>query len=133
MMKAIGVITAFLVALVVVGYIFITSGGKPISADLSTIGQGKPTLVLAYENFSPTGGDALNQLRKVRGDFDSRLDFAVADLGTPSGRAFAKKHQLFDGLAVFLAKDGQPLGVTRISADEQALREILESRLAAAD
>ncbi|MFK7891002.1 MAG: hypothetical protein AB8B63_09340 [Granulosicoccus sp.] len=133
MMKVIGVIAACFAALVVVGYILIGSGGKPISADLSTIGQGRPTLVLAYENFSPTGGDALNQLRKVRSDFDARLDFAVADLGTPSGRAFADKHQLFNGLAVFLAKDGQPLGTTQIAADEQTLRKMLESKLVAAD
>lgn len=133
MMKVIGVIAACFVALAAASYIFLSSGGKPISTDLSTIGQGRPTLVLAYENYSPTGGDALNQLRKVRSDFDSRLDFAVADLGTPQGRAFADEHQLFDGLAVFLANDGQPLGTTRIAADEQALRNMLELKLAATD
>ena len=133
MMKANAVTAASLVVLVAAGYFFISSGGKPISTDLSTIGQGKPILVLAYENYSPTGGDALNQLRKVRSDFDTRLDFAVADLGTPLGRAFADKYRLFDGLAVFLTKNGQPRGTIRIAADEQDLRKILESKLATAD
>ena len=129
MMKAIGVTAASLVALAAAGYLFISSGGKPISTDLSTIGQGKPTLVLAYENYSPTGGDALNRLRKVRSDFDTRLDFAVADIGTPLGRAFADKYRLFDGLAVFLTKNGQANGTTRIATDERELREYIESML----
>lgn len=129
MVKAIRVTAVSLIALAVLGYSLLMGGGKPLSTDLSIVGQGKPALVLAYENYSPTGGEALNRLRKVRSDFDSRLDFAVADLGTPQGRAFAERFQLGDGLAVFLKQDGQPLTVTRIVADEQALRSLLESTL----
>ena len=121
------------VALVALGYLLTMGVGKPISTDLSVIGQGKPALVLAYENFSPTGGDALNRLRQVRSDYDSRLDFLVADLGTPQGRAFANRYQLVNGQAVFLKQDGQPLRVTSIPADERELRSRLESRLAAVE
>jgi hypothetical protein len=84
-----------------------------------------------YENFSPVGGEALNRLRQVRSDFDSRLDFVVADLGTPRGQAFASRHRIGDGQAVFLKQDGQPLGVTSIPADLQELRSRLEAKLAA--
>lgn len=122
-----------LVALVALGYLLTTGVGKPISTDLSVIGQGKPALVLAYENFSPAGGDALNRLRKVRSDYGSRLDFVVADMGTPQGRAFANRYQLVDGQAVFLKQDGQPLRVTSIPADERELRSRLESKLAAVE
>ena len=130
MTKRIAVIAASLVALVALGYLLTMGVGKPISTDLSVIGKGKPVLVLAYENFSPTGGDALNRLRQVRSDYDSRLDFVVADLGTPQGRAFASRYQLVDGQAVFLRQDGQPLRVTSIPADERELRSRLESVLA---
>jgi hypothetical protein len=133
MVKTIAVTAAFLVALVVLGYLLTMGVGKPISTDLSVIGQGKPVLVLAYENFSPTGGDALNRLRQVRSDYDSRLDFVVVDLGTPQGRAFANRYQLVDGQAVFLKQDGQPLQVTSIPADERELRSHLESKLAAVE
>jgi len=133
MVKAITLITTSLVAVIVVGYVIILSTGKPISTDLSVIGQGKPALVLAYENYSPAGGNALNRLRKVRSKFDSRLEFAVADLGTPQGRAFAKRHQLVDGQALFLTQDGQPLMITGIAADEQELLVHLESKLAAVE
>ncbi|MFT6712238.1 MAG: hypothetical protein ACJATO_002627, partial [Arenicella sp.] len=115
------------------GYFLTMSGGKPIGSDLSVIGQGKPVLVLAYENYSPTGGDALNRLRRISSDYDSQLDFVVADLGTPDGRAFANRHQLFDGQAVLLKSNGQPLGGMSIPADEKELRSRLESKLAAVE
>ena len=133
MLKKIVVITSCLLVLVVLGYFLTMSGGKPISTDLSVIGQGKPVLVLAYENYSPAGGEALNRLRKVRSDFDLRLDFVVADMGTPHGRSFASRHKLFDGQAVFLKQNGEPLQVTNIPADEQELRRRLESKLAAVE
>ena len=131
MFKTITVTTVSLAALIVLGYLLMMGIGKPISTDLSVIGQGKPVLVLAYENYSPAGGDALNRLREVRSDYDSRLDFVVVDLGTPQGRAFANRYQLADGQAVFLKRDGQPLEVTNIPADERELRSRLESSLAA--
>ena len=133
MVRIIAITTASLVALVVLGYFLTMGGGKPIGSDLSVIGQGKPVLVLAYENYSPIGGDALNRLRQVRSDYDSRLDFVVADLGTPDGRAFANRHQLADGQAVVLKPDAKPLWVTSIPADEQELRSELESKLAAVE
>ena len=133
MVKTITVIAAFLVALLALGYVMIIGVGKPISTDLSVIGQGKPVLVLAYDNFSPAGGDALNRLRNVRDDYDSRLNFVVADLGTPQGSTFANRHQLVDGQAVFLMKDGQPLRVISIPADDIKLRSRLDSMLSTND
>lgn len=131
MVKTISVTVVSLVALVLLGY-FLTMGvGKPISTDLSVIGKGKPVLVLAYKNYSPIGGDALNRLRQVSSDYSSQLDFVVVDLGTPQGRAFANRYQLAEGQAVFLKKDGQPLRVISIPLNEQELRRRLESNLAA--
>ena len=133
MVKTIAVTAASLMALVALGYLLTMGIGKPIGTDLSVIGQGKPVLVLAYVNFSPNGGEALNRLRQVRSVYDSRLDFVVADLGTPQGRAFASRYQLINGQAVFLKPDGQPLRITSIPADERELRSRLESNLAAVE
>lgn len=104
--------------------------GRPVHTDLSVVGQGRPALVLAYENFSPAGADALERLRAVRADYDERMEFVVADLGTPEGRAFATRHNLRNGTAVFLAPGGQPVRVTAIPADERRLREQLDLKLA---
>ena len=104
--------------------------GRPVSTDLSVIGKGKPTLVLAYANYSPTGGDALNRLSRVTKDYESRIEFVVADLGVPEGRNFAARHQLVDGQALFLMPDGRPLRTMSIPADERELRSRLDTRLA---
>ncbi|MFK7861467.1 MAG: hypothetical protein AB8B64_21805 [Granulosicoccus sp.] len=133
MVKVITITSSVLVALAAVGYFLTMGSGKPIGTDLSVIGKGKPVLVLAYENYSPAGGNALNSLRKVRSDYDSRLEFAVADLGTPQGRAFADRHQLHDGQALFLNQNGQAVQVTGIPTDEQELRKRIESRLQAVE
>ena len=126
MVKIIAIATGALSALALVGYLLTMGAGRPIGTDLSIIGQGKPALVLAYENYSPDGGEALNRLRQIRGDYDSQLDFIVADIGTPQGRAFSIRHQLVDGKAVFLKKDGQPLQIMNIPAEEKELRSSLE-------
>ncbi len=131
MVKAIAVIGAGLAALAAVGYFLILGVGKPIGTDLSVVGQGRPALVLAHENFMPAGGEAVNRLRSIRSDYEARLDFVVADVGTPSGRAFADRHGLVDGRAVFLERDGRPLRTTGIPEDERELRDLLDSGLAA--
>jgi len=129
--KAIAVIAASLVTLAAIGYFLLMGVGKPISSDLSVVGQGKPVLALAYVNYSPTGGDALSRLRTVSSDYDSQLEFVVADMGTPQGLTFANRHKLGDGQAIFLKQDGQPLGVTEIPADEAELRRLLDATLVA--
>ena len=103
---------------------------QPISSDLSTIGQGQPSLVLAYENFSPDSGAMLNQLNRIRKDYQDVMNFAVADLGTPQGQAFARKHNISNGAAVFLSAEGKPLRVSVLTSDEQSLRKLLEEKLA---
>lgn len=129
MVKTITIIAISLVVLFALSYFLIMGSGKPISSDLSVIGKGKPVLALAYENFSPGGGEALNRLRKVRSDFDSRLVFVVADMGTPEGSAFAERYQMISGQVVFLNQDGKQLLKTIIPTDEQELRSRLESKL----
>jgi hypothetical protein len=131
MVKKIVAIAISLIALVGLGYLLTSVVGKPISNDLSIIGKGKPVLVLAYENYSPTGGEALNNLSYVIHDYDSQLHFVVADLGIPQGRTFANRHNLIDGQAIFMKQDGRPVRVTRIPEDEQELRSLLDSTLSA--
>jgi len=131
MVKAIGVTAVTLVAMVVLGYFLVVGVGKPVSTDLSVIGQGKPVLVLVYENYSPRSTDALSRLHEVIDDYELRLDFVVADLGVPQGRAFASRHQLASGQALFLEPDGKPLQALNIPTDESELRSHLDSKLAA--
>jgi hypothetical protein len=129
MIKRLGWIFAGFGALLVLIYLMTLFVVKPVSMDLSLVGQGKPSLVLAYENFSPTGGAALEQVRKVRGDYATRLVFIVADLGTPQGRQFALRHGLVDGQAVLLDATGMPLSALTIPEDSEVLRARLDKEL----
>jgi len=114
-------------------YFVLTGVGRPMSTDLSVVGQGKPVLVLAHENFSPTSGEALHRLRDVEKEFESRLSIVIADLGIPEGQAFAQRYGLGDGQALFLNKDGQAIQITAVTADENALRDQLNAYLMAAE
>jgi thioredoxin-like negative regulator of GroEL len=133
MLKKILITVMSLVAISALAVVVTQIAVKPMSADLSLVGQGKPALVLAYENFSPNGGEALARLRQVRADYESQMHFIVADLGTPQGQAFARRYGLDDGKAVFLLADGTPLQTTYIAADENELRSRLDRKLAAAE
>lgn len=132
MAKRMGIFLALTVLLIGGLYMVTKLVLKPMNTDLSLIGQGTPALVLAYENYSPAGMDALDRLNKVRDDFEARMLFLVADLGTPQGRRFAEQFNLPDGGAVFLAKDGKPLSLHSIPVDEANLRQRLQAMLAEA-
>ena len=75
----------------------------------SFIGQGRPLLVLAYERYSSESGAVLNQLNRIRKDYQGVMNFAVADLGTPQGQTFASQHNLSNDAAVFLSAEGKLL------------------------
>ena len=66
---------ALLAILLGVGFV-LTQLGKPINSDLSVIGQGRPVLVLAYENHTPAGMEALKRFRRVKADYEDRMAFA---------------------------------------------------------
>lgn len=102
---------------------------SPISTDLSRVAQGRPSVVLAYENFSLLGGEALARINAIRGEYEDRIVFALADLGTPQGRAFANRYALHDGLVVVLATDGAVYSTGAVPADRQALRAQLDGVL----
>lgn len=129
MKKVLLIIVISILAVLAIGYYLLFGAGGPVTTNLALVGQGKPAFVLAYENFSPDGGEALNRLRKVRSDYDDRMHFIVADMGTPEGRAFVDRYQLSDGLAVFISPDGEALQVTDIAVDEQELRSRLDDKL----
>lgn len=130
MTKKLGLMVFSLVALSALGY-FVTASIKPISTDLTAVGQGTPVLVLAYENFSPTSGEALDRLRDVRADYEPGLQFRVADLGTPQGRTFANRFGLQEGQTAFMRPGGELLMVTVVPTDPQDLRRLLDHKLAA--
>ena len=126
--------SAWAVAVIVLalglGYLGFRLAPKPMSSDLALISEDKPAVVLAYENFSPTGGAALARLKALRPDYETRVNFIVADLGTPQGRAFGERFGLVDGQAVLLSSEGQPVAGIGPSASDPFIRELFDKQLA---
>lgn len=133
MLRKIGIIAATIAVVIGLGYLKVSAIGKPISTDLSIVGQGKPALVLVYENYSPASADALKRLNQVRGDYAARLEFVIADLGVPQGRAFANRYQLANGQVIFLQPGGQPMLATYVPEIEGDLRSYLDAKLASVE
>jgi hypothetical protein len=124
------IVILVVVALVLgLGFLAIQVTPKPMSSDLSLVNEDKPAVVLAYENFSPTGGEALARLKQIRPDYQARINFVVADIGTPDGRAFAARYRLVDGQAVILTRAKQAIAIAGPSMPEKTLRETLDAAL----
>ena len=126
-MKKLAVVAVTLLALVGTGFVVLKLTPTPMSGDLSQIGHGGPAIVLAYENFSPSGGEALARLKAVRPDYESRVRFIVADLGTPEGGQFGRRYGLQDSEAVLLDGTGKPVAL--LERTESALRVQLDGEL----
>ena len=116
-----------LVSLGLIGWVMWTFlGVKPISKDLSVIGQGTPVVVLVYESYAPAGMDAMERLNQVRSDYEPEIKFRVAHLGTPEGDVFVRRHEAFDGVMVLFDAAGEVVRVTMVPGQVASLRNELK-------
>lgn len=116
-----------LVSLCLIGWVMWTFlGVKPISKDLSVIGQGSPVVVLVYESYAPAGMDAMERLNQVRLDYEPDIQFRVAHVGTPEGDMFVRRHEAFDGVMVLFDAAGEVVRVTLVPNQVASLRSELE-------
>ena len=98
-------------------------------SDLSKVGNGSPTVVLGFQNHSPVGIQAMDKVNQVRGDFQDRADFIIADLIENDGATFAEEHGTRDGYIGIFSASGDRQNVYEVPEDPQALRQILEREL----
>ncbi|WP_052063586.1 hypothetical protein [Nitrincola sp. A-D6] len=116
-----------LVSLVLIGWVMWSFlGVKPISKDLSVIGQGKPVVVLVYESYAPAGMDAMARLNQVRSDYEPDFKFRVAHMGTPEGDVFVRRYEAFDGVMVLFDATGDVVRVTLVPDEPASLISELE-------
>lgn len=120
-MPKIAKILIFLVSVILIGWVMWTYlGVKPMSKDLSVVGEGKPAVVLVYESYAPAGMDAMERLNVVRSELEPYIHFRVAHIGTPEGDMFVRRHEAFDGVMVLFDSSGEVIRVTMVpqSIDE---------------
>lgn len=98
---------------------------KGFSGDLSRIGQGINTVVLVHNKESVNSLELMTLLNKVRGDYDGRIEFLIADISSATGKAFVSEQQLRNSVLVLFDTTGQRLNVLANIADEATLRQAL--------
>ena len=129
-MKKFLIITSTIVSVLLLGYVVLQFTPTPISSDLSLLKDDKPAVVLAYENYSPSGGEALTRLKRIRSDFESNINFIVADLGTPKGRAFAHTYGVHDSQAVLFTKNRLVVAVMGLETSDHDFQVKLRQAIA---
>jgi hypothetical protein len=90
--------------------------------DLSRIGQGQATVVLTMESHYLEGASVMHLLHDVRDEFGDSVQFLVASLSRPDGRAFAARHGAIDGTVVLLDAAGRRVGLLRRPQTQEELR-----------
>lgn len=97
--------------------------------DLSHIGQGKASLVLALDSNYSGGASVMELLNEVRHDFADSVHFLVASLALPTGQAFADQHQASDGTVLLFDAQGQRTAVLFAPQTADELRKALQEAL----
>jgi hypothetical protein len=96
------------------------------STDLSRIGQGGNVVVQVHDHGLVSSTTLMESLNKVRHDYEGVIEFVVADLQIPAGRAFAQTHNAEAATLLLFAPDGTRLGVVQGAHEPVVLRRILD-------
>lgn len=105
-------------------------GGGAFSTDLARIGQGQPAMVVIYDVNSLDGKQVLELLEGLRGEYKDRVQFLVADLGTPDGRSFARHYKGVSGSVIVLKADGYRMRTMHRPESTAMLHQLLKDALA---
>lgn len=97
--------------------------------DLNRIGAGKPAAVLIYDVNTAGGMMVMKLLNPLRDEYGNQVEFLVASLGLPDGRAFAKHYGVSSGAVVFLLPDASHSSTVRAPETIADLRPALEIML----
>jgi hypothetical protein len=93
--------------------------------DLSQVGEGRPVAVLVHDHNFVESVDLMNTLDGVRGAFEPRVLFLVADLNHPNGREFAGRHELDAVMVALFDERGEHIGSHSGRAGAEELRRFL--------
>jgi len=100
-------------------YIWQQLPGAGYPTDLTRVGAGVPTLVLAHDSGYVGGSEVMERMNNLRADYAGRVDFLVARLQMADGAAFADRHDVGDGAVLLFTADGRKLGTLYLPDTEQ--------------
>lgn len=100
---------------------------KGFSSDTSIIGKGSNVAVLAHNKDSVQSLNVMDYMNKVRGEYEGRIEFVVADFNTPQGSSFIQSQRVdMDSLLLF-SPEGKRLQVVTNIKSVAALRAALDT------
>lgn len=97
--------------------------------DLAPIGEGRPALVLVYDNSFLVSEEQMAALDQIRGDLEPHLNLLVADINLPDGRAFVRKHEAEPGTLLILDADGRLIERIHAPAPANRIKQRVEETL----
>ncbi len=99
--------------------------GAGYVTDLSRVGTGRATLVLAQDSNYVGGAEVMELMNVIRSDYAGRVEFLVAHLAMADAQAFAEHHAASDGTVLLFAGDGRRVGVLHHPRSQEELRSAL--------
>ncbi len=97
------------------------------SVDLSQVGKGKNVVIQVHDHNLVNSTHLMENLSKVRGEYDGVIEFVVADLNLAEGQAFAKMHKVDPATLLFFTPDGNHLGSVQGVQSPDALKNLLNT------
>lgn len=80
---------------------------RGFQTDLTLVGDGRPALVLVYDNSLVISDEQMAALDRVRSELEPRMHLLAADVNHPDGLAFMDEHRGQPGMLLLFGPDGQ--------------------------
>ncbi len=111
--------------LVLVAFVAMMWAAFPPSygTDLSLIGQGKPAIVLIFDKENVASMDLMEEFNQIRDDYEGKIEFLVADVGTAVGEQFSSAHNMGSASAVYFMGGGEKVIAFYGPQDRAVLRD----------
>jgi len=119
-----------LIVLLVIGFAatLISLLPRGYSQDISLIGKGENIVVLVHDHNKVASLETMNAMNTLRGEYEGRVKFLVADIFTREGKGFAEKYDTPFTALVFFAPSGERLKTLYGQQDAAAIRNALNQQ-----
>lgn len=118
--------TLTILAVIAVLGLVLTLMPRGYDTDLSQIGQGRPAAVLVHDPGFVASTELMEGVNRLRGDYEPKMVFLLADLNTPQGRRFAAEQSVDLGTLVLFDAEGRRLASHSGRTGEPELRAFLD-------
>lgn len=113
---------AFVLAVATIAISLLPRG---FSEDTSLIGKGTNVLLLVHDSNILQSADTMAAMNEIRDEYAGRLEFIVADIQTPPGKAFADRNGFQPVALVFFSANGENLQTLYTPQTGASLRQEL--------